>query len=213
MSRKILPGILIVDDHPMVIAGLQQLLAQLDFIEVTDTAVNAFDAMAILRKKPIDIVLLDINLPDINGIDLCKKIKKEFPDTRIVGISTFSDRSYILRMLDNGASGYLIKSASIEEIEKALRTVLDGQLYLSLSMEHILKPSAALQAGALPALTKREKEVLQLIADGKTNQQIGQELFISPLTVDSHRKNLLTKLEVNNTAALIRLAVEQHLLD
>jgi two-component system nitrate/nitrite response regulator NarL len=186
MSKKTLPGILVVDDHPMVIAGLGQLLAQLSFVEVTDTAGNAFEAMAILKKKAIDIVLLDINLPDINGIDLCKKIKKEFPDTRVIGISTFSDRSYILRMLENGASGYLIKSASIEEIEKALRTVLEGQLYLSLSMEHILKPSAALQVGSLPALTKREKEVLQLIADGKTNQQIAQELFISPLTVEQH---------------------------
>lgn len=213
MSADTIASLLIVDDHPMVIAGLQQLLSGIDFVAVTATATSAIDAMAQLKAIPTDIVLLDINLPDINGIDLCKKIKTTFPDIKIVGLSTFSERSYILRMIDNGASGYLIKSASVEEIEKALRTVLDGNLYLSLSMEHMLKPSTGLQVGALPALTRREKEVLQLIADGKTNAQIAQELFISPLTVDSHRKNLLTKLDVHNTAGLIRLAIEQHLLD
>lgn len=213
MSEHTRASLLIVDDHPMVIAGLQQLLSGIDFVTVKASATSAIDAMAQLKSTPIDIVLLDINLPDINGIDLCKKIKTTFPGIKIVGLSTFSERSYILRMIDNGASGYLIKSASVEEIEKALKTVLDGNLYLSLSMEHMLKPTSSLQVGALPALTRREKEVLQLIADGKTNAQIAQELFISPLTVDSHRKNLLTKLNVHNTAGLIRLAIEQHLLD
>jgi len=206
-------SLLIVDDHPMVIAGLQQLLSSLDFVQVKATACSAAMAMAKLKEQAIDIVLLDINLPDVNGIDLCKKMKGSFPEVKIVGLSTFSERSYILRMLDNGASGYLIKSASAQEIENALRTVLDGKLYLSLAMEHMLQPAATLQAGSLPALTRREKEVLQLIANGKTNTQIAAELFISPLTVDSHRKNLLTKLDVHNTAALIRLAVEQRLLD
>jgi len=206
-------SLLIVDDHPMVIAGLQQLLSSLDFVQVKATASGAGEAMDRLKAQTIDIVLLDINLPDINGIDFCKKIKCAFPEVKIVGLSTFSERSYILRMLDNGASGYLIKSASAQEIENALRTVLDGKLYLSLAMEHMLQPATSLQAGSLPALTRREKEVLQLIANGKTNTQIAAELFISPLTVDSHRKNLLTKLDVHNTAALIRLAVEQRLLD
>lgn len=213
MRQNATASLLIVDDHPLVIAGLEQLLSSLDFVSVKATAMSGIEAMAQLKLTPIDIVLLDINLPDINGIDLCKKIKGAFPEIKIVGLSTFSERSYILRMLDNGASGYLIKSASVEEIEDALKTVLDGRLYLSLNMEHMLKPASSLQAGALPALTRREKEVLQLIADGKTNNQIAQELFISPLTVDSHRKNLLTKLDVHNTAGLIRLAVEQHLLD
>ena len=206
-------SLLIVDDHPMVIAGLEQLLSSLDFVQVKATACSAAMAMAKLKEQAIDIVLLDINLPDVNGIDLCKKMKCSFPEVKIVGLSTFSERSYILRMLDNGASGYLIKSASAQEIENALRTVLDGKLYLSLAMEHMLQPAATLQAGRLPALTRREKELLQLIANGKTNTQIAAELFISPLTVDSHRKNLLTKLDVHNTAALIRLAVEQRLLD
>ena len=213
MDKEKKNTILIVDDHPVVVAGLCQLLSRFEGIEIFATAGNAFEAVACLKKQAVDIILLDINLPDINGIDLCKKIKKEFPETKIIGISTFCERSYILRMIDNGASGFLVKSASAEEIEDAIKTVMEGKLYLSLSMEHILRPSSIIAQGMLPALTKREKEVLQLIVEGLTNPQIGEKLFISPLTVDSHRKNLLTKLEVNNTAALVRIAVECHITD
>lgn len=204
--------IFIVDDHPMVVAGLKALLSGLDHIEVTGSASNAFETIAFLKQDRVDIILLDINLPDINGIDLCKKIRKEFPDIKVLGISTFSDRSYISRMIENGASGYLIKSASAEDISEAIRTVMQGKLYMSLEMEHVLQPPAVIPTGLLPALTKREKEVLRLIAEGFTNNQIAEKLFISPLTVDSHRKNLMTKLNVNNTASLIRLAVEHRLL-
>lgn len=205
--------VFIVDDHPMVIEGLKSLLCQLDDIEVAGTASNAFDTISLLKTNKVDIILLDINLPDISGIDLCKKIQEEFPEIKILGISTFSDRSYISRMIANGASGYLIKSASADEIVEAIQTVLKGRLYLSLEMEHVLHPSSAtIPANALPALTKREKEVLQHIAEGLTNNQIAEKLFISPLTVDSHRKNLMTKLEVKNTASLIKLAIEQNLL-
>lgn len=204
--------IFIVDDHPMVVAGLKSLLSQLKNAEVAGAVSNAFDAILFLKKNKVDIILLDINLPDISGIDLCKKINKEFPEIRILGISTFSERSYISRMIENGASGYLIKSASVEEIAEAIETVLKGNLYLSVSMEHLLRPLCVTQLDKLPALTKREKEILSNIADGLTNNQIAEKLFISPLTVDSHRKNLLTKLNVNNTASLIRLAVENRLI-
>lgn len=168
--------------------------------------------MPFLKKHAVDITLLDINLPDINGIELCKKIKKEFPATKVLGISTFNDRSYISRMIENGASGYLIKSASAEEISDAIQTVMSGKLYMSLEMEHVLQPSTVMPSGLLPAVTKREKEVLQLIAEGLTNNQIAEKLFISSLTVDSHRKNLMTKLKVNNTASLIRIAIEHRLI-
>lgn len=204
--------IFIVDDHPMVIAGLKSLLYQLNDIEVIGHSVNAIDAIAFLKRDQPDIILLDINLPDINGIDLCKKIKKEFPSIKILGISTFSDRSYISRMIANGASGYLIKSASAEEISGAVHTVMQGKLYMSLEMEHVLQPSSVTSSGLLPALTKREKEVLQLIGEGLTNNQIAEKLFISPLTVDSHRKNLLTKFNVNNTASLIKMAIQHQLI-
>jgi DNA-binding NarL/FixJ family response regulator len=204
--------IFIVDDHPVVVAGLQSLLGLLDNIEVAGAVPNASDAIPFLKSNAVDVVLLDINLPDMSGIDLCKKINKEFPEIKILGISTFSDRSYISRMIENGASGYLIKSATAEEFREAIETVLRGKMYLSVSLEHMLKPSSATSIGSLPVLTKREKEILAHIAEGLTNNQIAEKLFISPLTVDSHRKNLLTKLSVNNTASLIRLAVQNGLI-
>lgn len=204
--------IFIIDDHPMVVAGLNALLAQLKNMDVAGAVSNAFEAIPFLKQNPAEVVLLDINLPDISGIDLCKKIKKEFPEVKIIGISTFSERSYISRMIENGASGYLIKSASAEEIEEAIETVMKGKIYVSLSMEHVLHPLPASHAGAMPALTKREKEILAHIADGLTTNQIAEKLFISPLTVDSHRKNLLTKLNAGNTASLIRIAVENRLI-
>jgi DNA-binding NarL/FixJ family response regulator len=204
--------VFIIDDHPMVVAGLNSLLGRLENIEVAGAVSNAFDAIPFLKKNKIEVVLLDINLPDISGIDLCKKIHKEFPDIKILGISTFSERSYISRMIENGASGYLIKSASADEIAEAIDTVLKGKIYLSVSMEHIAKPLSIMPSDNLPALTKREKEILQLISEGLTNNQIAEKLFISPLTVDSHRKNLLTKLNVNNTASLIKLAVQNGLI-
>ena len=203
--------VFIVDDHPMVIAGLNTLLKELPGIQVAGSCGNAVDTIPFLRKNQVDIILMDINLPDINGIELCKKVKKEFPSVRVIAISTFSDRGYITRMIDSGASGYLIKSASAAEIATALHTVKEGRLYLSLSMEQLLQTGSSM-AGAIPALTRREKEILQLIADGLTNNQIAEQLFISQLTVDSHRKNLLTKFGVNNTAMLIRYAVENGLV-
>jgi DNA-binding NarL/FixJ family response regulator len=196
----------------MVVAGLNSLLGRLENIEVAGAVSNAFDAIPFLKENTIDVILLDINLPDISGIDLCKKIHKEFPAIKILGISTFSERSYISRMIENGASGYLIKSASANEIAEAIDTVLKDKMYLSVSMEHIAKPLSIIPSDNLPALTKREKEILQLISEGFTNHQIAEKLFISPLTVDSHRKNLLTKLNVNNTASLIKLAVQNGLV-
>jgi DNA-binding NarL/FixJ family response regulator len=204
--------IFIVDDHPMVVAGLRSLLDRIENIEVAGDVSNAFDAIPFLKNNTVDVILLDINLPDISGIDLCKKINKEFPNIKILGISTFSERSYISRMIGNGASGYLIKSASKEEIAEAIQTVMNGKMYVSVSMEHLTRPLSLTPTDALPAITKREKEILSLIAEGLTNNQIAEKLFISPLTVDSHRKNLLTKLNVNNTASLIKLAVENHLI-
>jgi DNA-binding NarL/FixJ family response regulator len=204
--------VFIIDDHPMVVEGLQSLLNRLENVEVCGSVSNAFDAIPFIEKNIPDVILLDINLPEISGIELCKKIHQQFPSIKILGISTFSERSYISRMIENGASGYLIKSASADEIAEAIQTVMLGKMYLSVAMEHMMKPLSVLPSDDLPALTKREKEVLQLISEGLTNNQIAEKLFISPLTVDSHRKNLLTKLSVNNTASLIKLAVKHGLV-
>jgi DNA-binding NarL/FixJ family response regulator len=194
------------------VEGLKSVIGKLDGLQISGVAYNAVDAVNLLKTVYTDVLLLDINLPDISGIELCKKIRKEFPNIKILGISTFSERSYISRMIENGALGYLIKSASADEIAEAVASVMQGKLYMSLNMEHLLHPNSVVSADNLPDLTKREKEVLQLISEGLTNNQIAEKLFISPSTVDTHRKNMITKLEVNNTASLIRFAVEHGLI-
>ena len=195
--------ILIVDDHPLVVEGLKSLLADSEEITVIGTASNAFDAVDFLKNNEVDIVFLDINLQDINGIDLCKKIKDQFPDIKSLALSTFSERAYVSRMIQNGASGYLIKSSSKEEILDAIRQVQAGGYYMNVSFE---QNTAVSSPKTIPFLTRREKEVLLLIAEGLTNPQIANQLFISVATVNTHRSNLLMKFEVSNTASLIKVA-------
>lgn len=202
--------VLIIDDHPMVIEGVKALLLQAEGIEVVGSVNDAFSAISFLKKQPVDVALLDINLPDLNGIELCKKLKDDFPIIKILAMSTFKERSYITRMIDQGASGYLLKSVSEQELTEAIKQAYTGHLYLSREVAQVLIASPAPKA--IPLLTSREKEVLSCIAEGLTNNEIADKLFVSPLTVDSHRKNLLAKFQVKNTAALIKFAVENQLI-
>ena len=202
--------VLVVDDHPMVLEGMRSMLAQISFVEISGTVSNAFDAIEMIKINLPDIVITDINMPEVSGIDLTVKIRKEFPAVRVVAMSTFKERSYISQMIQSGASGYLVKSASKEEIEEAILSVNEGKLYMSLDIN--LTSSDKQELNNMPVLSSREKEVLQLIADGMTNPQIAAKLFLSLHTVDSHRKNLLTKFAVNNTASLIKLAAKYNLV-
>jgi two-component system nitrate/nitrite response regulator NarL len=198
--------VMVVDDHPMVLEGMKSMLQQLSFVELAGVAANAYEAMELIRKNAPDIVITDINMPEISGIELALKIRNEYPKVRVIAMSTFKERSYISQMIQNGAAGYLVKSAAREEIEEALLSVHEGKLYMSLDIN--LSSNDRQELGNIPVLSTREKEVLQHIADGLTNPQIASKLFISLHTVDSHRKNLLTKFGVNNTAGLIRMAVK-----
>ena len=185
--------LMIVDDHPMVLEGMKALLTNFDYMTVAATATNAFEAMDKLKSEAVDIVIADINLPEVSGIELTARIKKEYPSIKVLAMSTFKERSYISQMIKNGASGYLVKSASKEEIEAAIQSANEGKLYLSLDINSIDLNSEV--ASDVPAVSRREKEVLQLIVDGLTNPQIAEKLFISLHTVDSHRKNLLAKFK------------------
>ncbi len=200
----------ILDDHPMVLEGMKSMLQQLTFVDLTGLAANAYEAMEQIKKDAPDIVITDINMPEISGIELALKIRNEYPQVRVIAMSTFKERSYISQMIQNGAAGYLVKSAAREEIEEALLSVYEGKLYMSLDIS--LSSSDRQELGNIPVLSTREKEVLQHIADGLTNPQIAAKLFISLHTVDSHRKNLLTKFGVNNTAGLIKLAVRNNMI-
>lgn len=202
--------VLVVDDHPMVLEGMKTMLAQINFVHLTCLAANAFEAMEKMKQDEPQIVITDINMPEISGIELTAKIKKEFPQVKVIAMSTFKERSYISQMIQQGAAGYLVKSASKEEIEEAILSVHEGKLYLSLDLN--MTSAEQKEIKNVPVLSSREKEVLQLVADGYTNPQIAEKLFLSLHTVDSHRKNLLTKFGVNNTASLIKQAAKNDLV-
>jgi DNA-binding NarL/FixJ family response regulator len=198
--------LIIVDDHPMVLEGLRAMMNQIGYVNLMATANNAYEAMELIKIHQPDMILTDINMPEISGLELAKKIKTDFPHIKIIGMSTFNERSYITQMIQNGADGYLVKNAGKEEIEKCLLAVEDGKMYLSVDVN--LNTAERKELSEIPVLSSREKEVLGLIAEGFTNQQIAEKIFISPHTVDSHRKSLMTKLNANNTAVLIKQAAK-----
>ncbi|MDO5615536.1 MAG: response regulator transcription factor [Cruoricaptor ignavus] len=199
--------IMICDDHPLITEGLQSFINHKKEMEIIATAATAKELREKLPDTPADILLLDISLPDGSGIDLCAEIKKKFPDLKIIGLSNHNERSFILRMLNNNASGYLIKSTSITEIEKAIREVYYGGIYFGTEAKKTLA-SLVSNETEIPPVTKREKEVLQYIALGFTSPQIAEKMYISPQTVDSHRKNLMSKFSVNKAVNLVQKAKE-----
>jgi DNA-binding NarL/FixJ family response regulator len=178
-------------------------------IEWMGHAMNAASCLAFLQQEQPDVILMDINLPDMSGIDLCKEVKSRYKDIHIVGLSSYNQQSFIQKMLDNGASGYVLKNATREELVDAIGTVINGRIFLSNEAELTVQKN---ENSKSPIITKREKEVLLLIADGLTNNEIAVKLFISITTVESHRKNLLAKFKVKNTASLIRMATQYQLI-
>ena len=203
--------ILLVDDHPMVLAGLRALLAPLPGLEVVATAATAAEAYVAVAAHRPDVVLLDINLPDQSGLDVCRRLVDEHPALKVLALTTLNEKSYVTRMMTQGAAGYVLKNASPDELAEAIARVRAGKKYFSDEVQELLllpEPAVA----AVPPLTRREKEILGFIAQGLTSQSIADRLFLSALTVETHRRNLLAKFEVNNTASLIRLAAQHQLL-
>lgn len=199
----------IVDDHYLVIEGIRSLLQQEDDIEWMGHATNGESCLAFLQNHEPDVILMDISMPGMSGIELCKVVKSKYPGIRILGLSTFNQRSFVEKMIDSGASGYVLKNASKEELMKAIRAAKTFKLYLSFDAVQALKSQSEKD---IPVLTRREKEVLELIAEGMTNHEIAEKLFISPTTVDTHRKNLMLKFQAKNVAALINLASKAGLI-
>jgi DNA-binding NarL/FixJ family response regulator len=201
--------VFIVDDHYMVIEGLIKLMSDIKGVECCGHATTGASCLSYLKQNTPDVILMDINLPDISGLDLCLEVTKKYPSVHIIGLSTFNQKPYISKMLANGAMGYLLKNATTAEIMTAISTVTKGQQYLS------QEASASLRQ-QLPAdnilLSRREKEVLGCIADGLNSKVIAGKLFIAETTVITHRKSLLSKLNAKNTAELIKLAVEYKLI-
>ncbi|WDF55716.1 response regulator [Mucilaginibacter sp. KACC 22063] len=203
---------IIVDDHPIVIEGLKTLLQHEDNLELAGGFNNGAETLEYLKANTVDLILLDITLPDVNGIDLCQEVKQESPETMILILSNHTQRSIIMRAIQNGANGYLLKNSSLDELRHCISEAVTGNICYSRDvMEIMSKPSKNELQGA-PQLTRREKQILALLAQGKTSLVIGEELFLSPLTVDTHRRNLIQKFEVKNVAELIMVATQQQLL-
>jgi DNA-binding NarL/FixJ family response regulator len=201
-------GIFVVDDHYMVIEGIRSLLQNEKTLDWMGHATNAESCLSFLRLNQPDVILMDVNLPDKSGIDLCKEVKQLYPPIAILGLSTFNQQAIIKDMMDNGALGYVLKNATKEELMESINSVLKGKVYYSFEVLSALRKPAPSQL----LITRREKEVLLLIAEGLTNTAIAEKLFISIPTVNTHRKSLLEKLEVKNTAMLIGKATKLGLI-
>ena len=204
--------VFIVDDHPVVIEGIHSLMQNEKDIEWAGQAMNAQSCLGFFVNNTADVVLMDISMPGMDGVELCARMKEKYPGIFILGLSTFNQGLYIKKMMENGASGYILKNSSKEELLKAIHTVKDGGIFFSGEAGEALKEYQKSSTVQLAELSPREKEILGLIAEGYTNPQIAEKIFLSQFTVDSHRKNLLAKLNVKNTASLIRLAVERKLI-
>lgn len=204
--------IIIIDDHPLVSAGLESLLAREADFEVIGTFASGLAGLAFLTQNQADIVILDISLPDVNGVDLCLKIKSLLPQCDVLALSNHTERMLMMQMLQNGASGYLLKNAPIDEIINGIKDCLNGEMAFSKEVKAIMLKPSVNELGARPKITKREKQILKLIEEGKTTMAMADLLFVSPLTIETHRRNLMQKFGVKNALELIKISREQLLL-
>lgn len=198
--------VLLVDDHQIIVDGLKSLLKDSADIMVAGEANNGREALRILNFLGIDVVLMDVDMPVMNGIDALKEIAKLYPRTSVIILSMHQEAGMIKSLMNLGAKGYLLKSSSKDELISGIRKVADGQSYFSTDVTlSLLSSGSGNQQNEI--LTDRETEILRLIAEGFSNKEIGSKLFISHRTVDTHRTNLMKKLDVNNIAGLISYAI------
>jgi DNA-binding NarL/FixJ family response regulator len=198
----------IVDDHPLLVEGLKKLLEESEVASITGIAGSGKECIRMIMAEEPEVLLLDINLPDINGIDLCKDIHLKWPSIKILALTSYSEYTSVRKMLDNGAKGYLLKNALNEEIIEGVKTVYQDREFLCNEIDLFLKRQSYNQV----FLTPRETTLLRLIAEGFTNREIADKLFLGIETINTYRKNLLFKLNARNTAVLIRIAIEQKLI-
>ena len=209
--------LLIVDDHQMLLDGIRALLQDENQFEIIAEAHNGTQALSILKEKEIDIVLTDINMPEMDGIALAQQIHTEFPDTKIIALSMFSERQTIRDMVDAGVSGYILKNTGKEELVSALTKIAAGGLYFgdevtNEMMRMMNEPEKADDKQHQVNLTLREREILKLISKEYSNSQIANELFISERTVETHRKNIFRKTNTKSIVGLIKYAYEHQLV-
>lgn len=216
MARKI--RILIVDDHAVVRIGIRLLLNTQDDMEVVGEAESGQESLLRIKELHPDVVLMDISMPEMSGIDATHAIKKTFPETRILALTMHDDSRYFFQMLKAGALGYVVKGADPHQLLDAIRAVCEGKTYIVPDLARLLlddyleRLNVGEELDSYSRLTTREREVLKLIGEGNTGREIGEKLFISINTVDRHRSNIMDKLEMHNKSQLIRFAMRKGLV-
>lgn len=207
--------ILIADDHQMFIDGLRSLLDGSEDICVVGEASNGLQVVELCDNQEVDIVIMDINMPEMDGIQATREVLKKHPTVKVLGLSMYNDREYISDILKAGARGYILKNTGKETLINAIRTLHDGESYLGKEVSRTLLNTFIKNPGIsqlVQKLSDREREVLECIATGLTTHEIADQLFISKNTVETHRKNLLYKLKARNTAELVNNAYKQRLI-
>lgn len=210
--------ILLVDDHPIVRDGIKSHLSSFDNLAVVGEAANGLEAVQKAIELLPDVVIMDINLPDINGLEATKRLLQALPDTRVLILSMHDDRNYVIESLRVGARGYVLKDTSPADLVNAIRQVHRGGAFFDPSVSNVLFDMKSIPAEPAPEavisdLTPREREILALVAKGLSNKEIASKLFLSVRTVEAHRENIMRKLDIRGTAALTMYAISKGIVE
>jgi len=218
MNASVKPiHVILADDHTLVRAGIRALLEKLPEVKVVGEAGDGREVLNLVKAHPPDVVLMDIAMPGLNGLEAAERMARDFPKVRVIMLSMHNNEEYVLRAIKAGATGYLLKKAATAELETALHRVVDGEIYLSREISTQLHKKFPLQGiadrkGPLEQLTGRQREILQLIAEGRNTKQIGETLKVSPKTIEYHRMKLMNCLNVHDIAGLVRFALRVGLI-
>jgi two-component system response regulator NreC len=211
--------VLVVDDHTIVREGVRLLLEAQPDIEVVGEAADGRDALNLVRRFQPDLIVMDIQMPNLNGLEATRAVKQEFPQIRVIGLTMYESDEYFFQLLNAGASGYVLKKAASADLLAAIRAAHAGDVFLYPSMarrlvsDYLARVKSGEEQSSYDGLTAREREVLKLVAEGYTNQAIAEKLVISPSTVQTHRTRIMQRLNLQNRAELIQYAVRKGLLD
>ena len=198
----------ITEDHKMLVEGLQKAIDESEIATVSGVSYNLAESRKALAFGSPDVLLLDLTLPDGNGVDYCTEVRKKYPDIKILILTSHDEYSVARRVMENGASGYILKNSLSEEVIAGIETVMAGKIFLCEEIDILMKK----EANNTVWLTKREEELLRLIVDGYTNQEAADKLFLSLETIKSYRKNIILKLDVRNSMELVKIAIEKKLV-
>lgn len=203
----------IVDDHPIVISGISGLLSDFETVEIVEKLQSGVKLVDYIEENQVDLILMDIFLPVINGVDLCRTIKQKYPQIIIIGMSSQSERSLVMQFIQNGGNGYVLKSASFDEFKNCIDKAIEGEIVFSDEVKTIISQPLSDDFEHIPSLSRREKDITLLLSKGKSTQEIADELFLSFLTVQTHRRNILQKYKTKNVAELIAFLIKNNLLN